>query len=144
MSAKFASGGGGAAPFFFFFFSSKSILLRYRLLLLVGASMHARIQIFFLRGGPTFVQIPLNSTLVALCFFFQETRTSIAKKPYIFVNFQGGGGGSGHRAPTLNPHMAWEMLLLIITDWHWIYESTVLQRQPNCSTENLLCEKCPR
>ena len=103
MSAKFASVcvGGGAAPFFFFF-SSKSILLRYRLLLLVGASMHARIQIFFLRGGPTFVQIPLNSTLnaglVALCFF-QGTRTSIAKKPYIFVNFQGGGGGVGTPCP---------------------------------------------
>ena len=44
--------------------------------------------------GPT-----LNASLVALCDFFQGIRTSIAKKPCIFLIFQGEGGGQ------LNPPM---------------------------------------
>ena len=31
--------------------------------------------------------------------------TSIAKEPYIFVIFQGGGGGFGPPVPPLDPHM---------------------------------------
>ena len=34
----------------------------------------------------------LNAGLVALWVFFQRIRTSIARKPYIFVFFQGSGG----------------------------------------------------
>ena len=40
---------------------------------------------------------------------FQGIQTSIAKKPYIFVIFQGGGGGGGGGqdplSPPLDPHM---------------------------------------
>ena len=39
----------------------------------------------------------LNAGLVAA--IFQEIRTCIARKPYIFVIFQGGGG------PDLDPHL---------------------------------------
>ena len=46
--------------------------------------------------GPT-----LNTGLV-----FQGIRTSIAKKPYIFVIFQGGGGGGlDPMSPPPDPHM---------------------------------------
>ena len=48
--------------------------------------------------GPTF-----NAGLVTLRFF-QEIRTSIARKPYSFVIFQGGGGSRPH-VPPLNPPM---------------------------------------
>ena len=37
----------------------------------------------------------LNAEFKALCFF----RTSIAKTPYNFCHFTGGGGGSGHPVP---------------------------------------------
>ena len=47
--------------------------------------------------GPT-----LNAGLVAA--IFQGIRTSIARKPYIFVIFQG-GGGFGPPVPPLDPHM---------------------------------------
>ena len=36
---------------------------------------------------------------------FKGIRTSIAKKTYIFVIFQGGGGGSDPLFPPLDPHM---------------------------------------
>ena len=36
---------------------------------------------------------------------FQGTQTSIAKNLYIFVIFQGGGGGVGTPCPPLDPHM---------------------------------------
>ena len=36
---------------------------------------------------------------------FQGIRTSIAKKPYIFVIFQGGWGGPDPLFPPLDPHM---------------------------------------
>ena len=42
----------------------------------------------------------LNAGLV-----LQGIRTSIAKKPYIFVIFQGGGGVSGPPVPPLDPHI---------------------------------------
>ena len=32
------------------------------------------------------------------CDFFQEIQDDIAKNPYIFVNFQGGGGGPSRSA----------------------------------------------
>ena len=45
----------------------------------------------------------LNASFV----IFQGIRSSIAKKPYIFVIFQGGGGGgSGSPVSTLDPPMA--------------------------------------
>ena len=36
---------------------------------------------------------------------FQEIWTSIAKKLYIFVIFQGGGGGPDAMPPSLDPHI---------------------------------------
>ena len=36
---------------------------------------------------------------------FQGIRTSISKKPYIFVIFRGGGGWGGGPPPPLNPRM---------------------------------------
>ena len=36
---------------------------------------------------------------------FQGIWTSVAKKPYIFVIFQGGGGGSGPHIPPLDPRI---------------------------------------
>ena len=49
--------------------------------------------------GPT-----LNAGLVPLCFF-QGIWTSIAKKPYIFVIFHGGGGVRPPVSPPLDPPM---------------------------------------
>ena len=49
----------------------------------------------------------LNAGLEAFVIF-QGIRTSTAKKPYIFVIFQVGGGGggvSGPPIPPLDPHM---------------------------------------
>ena len=40
---------------------------------------------------------------------FQGTRTRIARKPYIFVIFQGGGG------PDLDPHMQFHDILVLTT-----------------------------
>ena len=37
--------------------------------------------------------------------------TSIAKKPYKFVIFQGGGWGSGPTAPSLDPRMSSHLLM---------------------------------
>ena len=45
----------------------------------------------------------LNAGLVAA--IFQGIRNCIARKPYIFVIFHGGGGGSGPPVPPLDPHM---------------------------------------
>ena len=45
----------------------------------------------------------LNAGLVAM--WFLGIRTSIAKKPYIFVIFQAGGGISGPPVPHMDPHM---------------------------------------
>ena len=88
----------------------------------------------FFRGGPFFlvnewIQIPLKSghhwpaskTPFKWCFtgvpmmaqhwmlgIFQGIRTSISKKPYIFVAFHGGGGGGGggpDPLPPLDRHM---------------------------------------
>ena len=49
--------------------------------------------------------------MAQLCSFviFQGIRTSIAKKPYIFCDFSGGGGGSGPLSPSLDPLMAYIM-----------------------------------
>ena len=55
----------------------------------------------------------MNACLFVCFVIFQGIRTSIAKKPYIFVIFQGGGGGgggggeggSGPPVPPLDPHM---------------------------------------
>ena len=50
-----------------------------------------------------------------LCDFviviFQGIQTSIAKKPYIFVIFQGGRGGGGPDplVPPLDPHMLYDL-----------------------------------
>ena len=46
----------------------------------------------------------ISPPLALLCDF-QGIPTSIAKEPYIFDIFQGGGGGSGSPVPPLDPHM---------------------------------------
>ena len=53
----------------------------------------------------------LNAGLVAL-LFFQWIRTSIAKKPYIFCDFQGGGGTPDPLPPPppLDPHMITQVI----------------------------------
>ena len=43
----------------------------------------------------------LNAGLVAVIFW--GIRTGIARKPYIFVIFQGGGGGGGGSGPPVPP-----------------------------------------
>ena len=52
--------------------------------------------------GPT-----LSVGLVA-CLDFQGIRISIAKKPYIFVIFQGGGESGPPAPPTLDPHTRYQ------------------------------------
>ena len=42
----------------------------------------------------------------------QGIRTNIAKRPYIFVIFQRGGGGSGPPVPPLDPHMPFPFIYL--------------------------------
>ena len=44
---------------------------------------------------------------------FQGIRTSIAKKAYIFVIFEGGSGPFLHPPPPLDPHMALRQLFLV-------------------------------
>ena len=45
---------------------------------------------------------------------FQEIRTSIAQKLYIFVIFRGGGGGSGPPVSPLDPHMLTTVLFILV------------------------------
>ena len=49
----------------------------------------------------------LNAGLVAV--IFQGIQTCIARKPYILVIFQGGGGGPDPLSPALYPQMMWNI-----------------------------------
>ena len=54
---------------------------------------------------------PLDADLVAA--IFQGIRTNIARKPYIYVIFQGGGGGVRTPVPPLDPHMGDAFTLIV-------------------------------
>ena len=58
-------------------------------------------------------------TLIGSFVIFQGIRTSIAKKPYIFVIFQGGSGPPV--PPPLDPHLKLEDLLrFLLFDGYWL------------------------
>ena len=61
-------------------------------------------------GGPMIAQ---HGMLAWYFVIFQGIPTSIAKEPYCFVIFQGGGGPVPLPPPPLDPHMCINMLMSI-------------------------------
>ena len=100
-SRKFCQRGSDFDMFFFFLEWRDDPSKYHYKQVIIGLQANAILMAFCWRAdnGPK-----LDAELVAL-WFFKGIRTSIAKKPYIFVIFRGGGGGGGVRplVPPLDP-----------------------------------------
>ena len=70
-------------------------------------------------------EMNIECWLDSFVIFRRSSWTSIAKKPYKFVIFQGGGWGSGPTAPSLDPRMSSHVLIAFANSSGLILVQTV-------------------